>query len=296
MLERVVVKEVWGTADHFTVGDGVNLVAYNLTLEDGRKARINQKPETDPPTPGLVLEADVFPPAEGKKMWKVKGAKRLSHEFDYTRSQSTRQPSLQPVSNYEVQDLTQRLIIRQNALNRATEYAIASKKFEVLDDDPRPGLSMETVIETRVDYFESLIWKAASKSHELKVLEWAELVPAGGETTSEVPTDPSQDASPPAGAGPPAEGIHKVAAPQSVPAPDRGTDSPGGSPKEGGGATASPSTLAQVLRNKRQHNVPDLVFSTFLTSMGVENVNLLSEDEAQLVLAWIANGDGQVAA
>lgn len=294
MPERVVVKEVWGTADHFTVGDGVNLVAYNLTLEDGRKARINQKPETDPPTPGLVLEADVLPPAPDKKMWKVKGAKRVSHEFDYTRSQSTRQPSLQPVSNYEVQDLTQRLIIRQNALNRATEYAIASKKFEVLDDDPRPGLSMETVIETRVDYFESLIWKAASKSHELKVLEWAELVPAGGETTSEVPTDPSQDASPPAGAGPPAE-EHITGAPQSSPAPEGGTEPPGESPKEGGGASASPSTLAQVLRNKREHNVPENVWKMFLTSIGAESVNHLSEEEAAVVLAWLQDGERQAA-
>ena len=47
---------------------------------------------------------------------------------------------------------------------------------------------------------------------------------------------------------------------------------------------------------KYRDSVPPLVFSTFLTSLGVEDISKLSEDDAQVVLAWIANGDGQVAA
>lgn len=287
MSERVTIKQVWDkpprdySFQDKNTGATVHLREFVFTSQDGKFIAFSQKPESDPPTDGLVLEFDrLEPPPEGKKLWKGKGPKRVQHEFDY--SQSPSQPSLQPVSKYEVQDVTQRLIIRQNALNRALELAVAM-------NGKAPELSISETAQIWVDFFEQLIWEAASPGHEQKVLEWAgvlEDAPAGGEGTNEgqppIPPSDVTETSPPAGATP-SDGLHTVTDPSEA-------------PEEGGGGSASPSTLAQVLRNKRQHNVPDLVFSTFLTSMGVENVNLLSEDEAQLVLAWIANGDGQVAA
>lgn len=236
MPERVTVKEVWNSdAPELYQGQHGMIYEYKLTLADGRFAVIGQKADTPAPFAGQALEADMKLLKEGGKMWKLWNVKRLGADNVSQTSHQSPQAVSQPQAGYEVSDIRQRLIIRQNALNRATDEALAKG---------------ESVVAERVEFFESLVWRAASADHEKKVLVWAGVAEAPRANTQ---TNAQTN------------------------------------------GKASAATLAQLLKASRTQGVSDLEFSNFVTSLGAESVNDLSEEQAQKFLTWLTNGEERAA-
>lgn len=271
--EQVTVKEVWSDPQPFK-----EMMGYSVVLADDRMAKMwLSQHEVGPSEGESFTVSEMVPPEAGKKQWKAKAPKRVGLASEAQNgSQALAQPALQPQSTYEALDTTQRLIIRQNALNRAVDWVQATP----LEDN------IEESVTVWLERFEQLIWQAASKEHEQKVLSWAG-VPAKREVPPQsegVPTSRSAGSS---------EGEGQTDPERQ---PDGRLPSPDARPKDGGVASAAPSsTLARVLTTKRKVGASDLEFSTFLTSMGVESPNDLTPEQCMVVVDWLTEGQEMAA-